>query len=86
MAGQGHPAADRLRLYLRELKPGARALLVSELERGLLHGTAPAGSEMMLAELRRSLRDGRVPVHGRVCEPRQSGNVVPLKAPITVRF
>ena len=62
MAGQGHPAADRLRLYLRELKPGARALLVSELERGLLHGTAPAGSEMMLAELRRSLRDGSVRV------------------------
>src|SRR5258708_1576654 len=60
MASQGHPAADRLRSYLRELKPGARALLISELERGLLHGTGPAGSGMMLAELRRSLRDGSV--------------------------
>jgi hypothetical protein len=60
MASQGHPAADRLRSYLRELRPGARALLISELERGLLHGTGPAGSEMMLAELRRSLRDGSV--------------------------
>ena len=60
MASQGHPAADRLRSYLRELKPRARALLISELERGLLHGTGPAGSEMMLAELRRSLRDGSV--------------------------
>ena len=58
MASQGQPAADRLRLYLRELKPGARALLISELERGLLHGNAPVGSEMMLAELRRSLREG----------------------------
>jgi hypothetical protein len=62
MASQGQPAADRLRLYLRELKPGARALLISELERGLLNGTALAGSEMMLAELRRSLREGSVRV------------------------
>ena len=59
MAGQGDPAADKLRAYLRELKPGARALLIAELERGLLHGTSPAGAEMVLAELRRSLRDGQ---------------------------
>ena len=60
MAGQGHPAAEKLRAFLRELKPGARALLISELERGVLHGTGPAGSEMILAELRRSLREGSV--------------------------
>ena len=59
MAGQGDPAADKLRAFLRELKPGARALLIAELERGLLHGTSPPGAELVLAELRRSLRDGQ---------------------------
>ena len=59
MAGQGDPAADKLRAYLQALKPGARALLIAELERGLLHGTSPAGAELVLAELRRSLRDGQ---------------------------
>jgi hypothetical protein len=59
MAGQVEAAAEKLRAYLRELKPGARALLVAELERGVLHGTSPAGAEMVLSELRRSLRDGQ---------------------------
>jgi hypothetical protein len=58
MAGQAEAAAEKLRAYLRELKPGARALLIAELERGLLHGTSPAGAELVLAELRRSLREG----------------------------
>lgn len=62
MAGQGHPALEKLRAFLRQLKPGARALLISELERGLLHGSSPEGAEMVLAELRRSLRDGAVRV------------------------
>jgi hypothetical protein len=57
MAGHNNHAAERLRAYLRELKPGARALLVAELERGLLLGTAPTGAEMVLAELRRSFRE-----------------------------
>ena len=39
--------------------PGARALLIGELERGLLHGTSPAGAELVLSELRRSLREGQ---------------------------
>lgn len=60
MPGQGHPAAEKLRAYLRQLKPGARALLISELERGMLHGSSPEGAEMVLAELRRSLREGSV--------------------------
>src|SRR5262249_8420388 len=58
MAGQAETAAEKLRSYLRALKPGARALLIAELERGLLHGTSPAGAEMVLAELGRSLREG----------------------------
>lgn len=57
MAGQNDHAAERLRAYLRELKPGAQALLVAELERGLLLGTAPTGAEIVLAELRRSSRE-----------------------------
>jgi len=59
MAGQIEAAAEKLRAYLRELKPGARALLIGELERGLLHGTGPAGAELVLSELRRSLREGQ---------------------------
>ena len=59
MAGQVEAAAEKLRAYLRELKPGARALLISELERGVLHGTSPAGAELVLSELRRSLREGQ---------------------------
>jgi hypothetical protein len=59
MAGQGNPAADKLRVFLRALKPGARALLIAELERGLLQGTAAPGAELILAELRRSLRDSQ---------------------------
>ena len=59
MAGQIEVTAEKLRAYLRELKPGARALLIAELERGVLHGTSPAGAEMVLSELRRSLREGQ---------------------------
>jgi hypothetical protein len=59
MAGPGDPAADKLRAYLRALKPGAQALLIAELERGLLQGTASPGAELILSELRRSLRDGQ---------------------------
>jgi hypothetical protein len=59
MAGQGHPALEKLRAFLRALKPGARALLITELERGLLQGASPAGAQLVLAELRRSLREGR---------------------------
>src|SRR5690242_17242030 len=57
MTGQDDQAVERLRTYLRDLKPGARALLVAELERGLLVGSAPAGAEMVLGELRRSARE-----------------------------
>jgi hypothetical protein len=58
MFGEGQPAIDRLRAYLRDLKPGARTLLVSQLEQALLRGDNPAGAEMVLTELRRSVREG----------------------------
>jgi hypothetical protein len=50
---------EKLRAYLRELKPEARALLLSELERGALGG-APAGN-VLLEELRRDLRSAAQP-------------------------
>ena len=58
MTGQGQITIEKLRGFLRDLKPGARALLISELERKLLSGDNPAGAEIVLAELRRSLREG----------------------------
>lgn len=48
---------ERLRQFLRDLKPEARALLTAELERGLLRGEETAGAELVLQELRRSARD-----------------------------
>jgi hypothetical protein len=53
----GQPAVERLRDFLRELKPAARALLIAELERTTLRGDDMAGSELILTELRRSIRD-----------------------------
>lgn len=48
---------ERLRQYLRELKPEARALLIGELERGLLRGDETPGAELVLQELRRNARE-----------------------------
>jgi hypothetical protein len=48
---------ERLRQYLRDLKPEARALLIAELERGLLRGDDAPGAELVLQELRRSARE-----------------------------
>ena len=55
----GQPAVERLREFLRDLKPGARALLIAELERGLLRGEDSTGAELILTELRRSIRDNQ---------------------------
>lgn len=49
-------AVERLRDYLRTLKPEAQAMLVAELERGLLRGDDVVGSDVILQELRRSAR------------------------------
>jgi hypothetical protein len=49
-------SVERLRDYLRTLKPEARAMLVTELERGMLCGDEAAGNEFVLQELRRTIR------------------------------
>jgi hypothetical protein len=58
----GGQAVERLRDYLRTLKPEARAMLITELERGLLRGEESAGSELILQELRRTIRAAGQPV------------------------
>lgn len=67
MAGNGLPI-ERLRKYLLELTPGARALLIGELERGLLHGDNTPTNELVLQELRRAVREAGRPVQ-RVDDP-----------------
>lgn len=57
MADGGLPV-ERLRGYLQELKPEARALLVDKLERGLQRGDVVPGAELILQELRRSSEHG----------------------------
>src|ERR1700691_3226672 len=49
-------SVERLREYLRNLKPEARAMLIAELERAQLRGDDLAGSELVLDELRRTIR------------------------------
>jgi hypothetical protein len=48
--------AERLKTYLRELKPEVRAMLVAEVERGLERGQDIPGSDLILAELRSGIR------------------------------
>ncbi|MFL5085858.1 MAG: hypothetical protein ACJ8FP_13670 [Xanthobacteraceae bacterium] len=50
---------DKLRTYLRELKPEARALLLAEVERAQLRGHQVPAADFLLEELRRDLRGGR---------------------------
>jgi hypothetical protein len=49
-------SVERLREYLRNLKPEARAMLIAELERAQLRGDDMASSELVLEELRRTIR------------------------------
>jgi hypothetical protein len=56
MAGEGVPV-ERLREYLRELTPEARALLVGELERGVLRTDELPSGDLILRELRRTMRE-----------------------------
>jgi hypothetical protein len=53
---------ERLRDYLRALKPEARALLIHELERDLLRDGENTGNELVLQELRRTIRAEHQPV------------------------
>ncbi len=62
MTSDGQQSTERLRDYLRALKPEARALLVAELERGLLRGEEGAGNDLVLQELRRAIRAAGQPV------------------------
>jgi len=55
-------SVERLRDYLRKLKPEARAMLIAELERSMLRGEDNAGNEPVLAELRRAVRAAGQPV------------------------
>jgi len=50
---------ERLRQFLRELSPGARSLLIGELESSLLRGEEVAGRDLVLQELRRIMREQR---------------------------
>jgi hypothetical protein len=49
-------SVERLREYLRTLKPEARSMLIQELERGLLRGEGDPGNQFVLEELRRAAR------------------------------
>lgn len=58
MAG-AQTTVERLRQFLRELSPGARSLLIGELERSVLRGEEVAGADLVLQELRRIVREQR---------------------------
>ena len=55
----GADTIERLRHFLRELSPKARSLLIGELERSLLRGDEPAGTDLILQGLRQVVRDQR---------------------------
>jgi hypothetical protein len=52
MANDNGLPVERLRTYLRELGPEARAMLIAALERGALGGEELPGAELILQELR----------------------------------
>ena len=56
MAVGGQPV-ERLRQFLRELSPKARALLSMELERASVNGAEVPGGDMVLQEVRRAVRE-----------------------------
>ena len=58
MAG-AETTVERLRQFLRELSPGARSLLIGELERSVLRGEEVTSADLVLQELRRILREQR---------------------------
>ncbi|HXX09063.1 MAG TPA: hypothetical protein VEJ43_13455 [Pseudolabrys sp.] len=58
MAGS-ETTVERLRQYLRDLSPGARSLLIGELERSVLRGDEVVGADLILQELRRIVREQR---------------------------
>ena len=67
----GDVAIARLRQYLGELRPPARALLAAELERALLRGEEVVGASFILEELRRDLRASAGPIPPRAGHPQR---------------
>ncbi len=55
----GADTIERLQLFLRELSPQARGLLIAEFERSLLRGDDLGAADLVLQELRRIARDQR---------------------------
>lgn len=55
----GADTIERLQLFLRELSPQARAMLIAEFERSLLRGDDLGAADLVLQELRRIARDQR---------------------------
>ncbi len=55
----GAETIERLRQYLSELSPQARALLIGEFERSLLSGDEAAGADLVLQQLRGIVREQR---------------------------
>jgi hypothetical protein len=62
---------EKLRQYLRELTPEARALLATELERALLRGDSPPGASLILEQLRSEARDAGRKMPPRVSNPQR---------------
>ncbi len=57
MAGTG--TIEKLRQYLRELSPQARAMLLAALERAVLNGEEVTGGDLILQQLRHIVREQR---------------------------
>jgi hypothetical protein len=55
----GADTIERLRQYLSELSPQARALLIGEFERNLIGGGEAAGTDLVLNQLRAIVREQR---------------------------
>lgn len=62
---------EKLRQYLRELTPEARALLVTELERALARGDNPPGASLILGELRGEAQDTGRKMPPRLANPQR---------------
>jgi len=79
MAADGN-AADKLRGYLRDLKPEARALLIAQLERRLARGEKVPGADIILQELGGAAR-GETPPEPAAHEPTKPEVVKPAEQP-----
>lgn len=67
----GELAIARLRQYLAELQPQARAMLAAELERALARGDEVVGAAFILDELRRDMRKSGGEVPARIGHPQR---------------